>query len=159
MSLLVAGYLVAWAACGLLVFASIHAIRFATAGMAWLGAHPTVPTSVLFLTAGAFQFSGLKYRCLDECRTPLSFVTSRWRGVRERWNAFRLGVEHGAFCVGCCWALMLLMFAAGATSVVWMAMLGGVMAIEKNARWGRRLSTPVGIALILSSAAVALLPG
>jgi predicted metal-binding membrane protein len=158
-SLLVAGYLAAWAACGLLVFVSIRAIRFATADLTWLSAHQNAATSALLLTAGAFQFSSLKYRCLDECRTPLSFVTARWRGVRERWNSFRLGVEHGTFCVGCCWALMLLMFVAGAASLVWMALLGGLMAIEKNVRWGRRLSRPLGIVLIVSGAAVALLPG
>jgi predicted metal-binding membrane protein len=156
--LLIAGYLAAWAACGLLVFGAIRTIRFAAAGSAWLAGHPSTPVSALFLIAGAFQFSRLKYRCLDECRSPLSFVTSRWRGVRERWNSFRLGAEHGAFCVGCCWALMLLMFAAGATSLLWMATLGGVMAIEKNVTWGRRVSAPVGIVLLVSGALVALLP-
>jgi predicted metal-binding membrane protein len=99
----------------------------------------------LLLVAGAFQFSAMKYRCLDKCRSPLSFVTSRWRGSRERWHSFTLGVEHGAFCVGCCWALMLLMFVTGTASLLWMVALGGVMAVEKNAPWGRRLSTPLGV--------------
>jgi predicted metal-binding membrane protein len=116
-------------------------------------------TAALFLVAGLFQFSRLKYRCLDQCRSPMSFVTSRWHGRRERWQSFRIGIDHGVYCVGCCWALMLLMFAASAASVVWMLVLGAVMAIEKNMPWGRRLSAPVGVALLAAGAAMVLLPG
>jgi len=96
----------------------------------------------------AFQFSRLKYLCLDKCSAPLSFVPEYWRGRDERRNAFLLGIHHGLFCVGCCWALMLLMFAIGVGNVAWMLVLGAVMAAEKNLPWGRKLSAPLGVALI-----------
>src|SRR5205085_364555 len=99
-------------------------------------------------------FSSLKYRCLDKCQTPLSFVITHWRGRAPRWQAFRLGAAHGLFCVGCCWALMLLMFAFGMGSLGWMLLLAAVMAIEKNLPWGRRLSAPLGIALLAWAAFV-----
>jgi predicted metal-binding membrane protein len=148
------GYLAAWAACGVIVFGAARAIHLFASGSAWLVANPQIPTAALLLVAGAFQFSAMKYRCLDKCRSPLSFVTSRWRGSRERWHSFTLGVEHDAFCVGCCWALMLLMFVTGTASLLWMVALGGVMAVEKNAPWGRRLSTTLGVVLIAASAGV-----
>ena len=74
----------------------------------------------------------LKHRCLEKCRTPLSFVIEHWRGRDHARQAFALGAHHGLFCVGCCWALMLLMFAVGAGSLGWMLVLAAVMAIEKN---------------------------
>jgi predicted metal-binding membrane protein len=98
--------------------------------------------------AGTFQFSKLKHQCLEKCRTPLSFVIEHWRGQARARQAFRLGAQHGLFCVGCCWALMLLMFALGTGSLGWMLLLAAVMAIEKNVRWGKRLSAPFGVALL-----------
>ena len=71
-----------------------------------------------------------------------------WRGRDQARHAFALGVHHGLFCVGCCWALMLLMFAVGTGSVGWMLMLAAAMAIEKNFAWGRQLSAPLGVALL-----------
>lgn len=106
--------------------------------------------------AGAFQFSQLKYQCLEQCRTPLSFVIRHWRGRRPRWQAFRLGAHHGLFCIGCCWALMLTMFVVGMGHLGWMLLLAVAMAVEKNTSWGRRLSTPLGLALLLAAAWLAL---
>ena len=105
--------------------------------------------------AGLYQFSAIKYRCLDKCRTPLSFVVARWRGGAARRQAFALGLEHGAFCVGCCWALMLLMFVVGTGNVGVMLALGAIMAAEKNLPWGRRLSAPLGLALVAWAAMIA----
>ncbi|MFO1316671.1 MAG: DUF2182 domain-containing protein [Burkholderiales bacterium] len=150
----VAGFFVAWLAFGLLAHladALLHwaAGRYpAAAGWDWaLGA-------AVLAGAGAFQWSALKYRCLEECHSPFAFVAARWHGrapVREAW---RLGLDHGLFCVGCCWALMLVMFAVGTGSLAWMLALAAVMAAEKNLRWGRRLRTPLGVALIAAAAAV-----
>jgi predicted metal-binding membrane protein len=80
----------------------------------------------------------------------------RWRGRHDRRNAFWLGVNHGIFCVGCCWALMLLMFGVGVGNLGWMLALGAVMAIEKNLPWGRKLSAPVGLVLLACGALIAL---
>jgi predicted metal-binding membrane protein len=148
LGLVVAGYLGVWLAFGI----GAHVLDYGlNQGLVRTGAVQLSPwafgAGTLFL-AGAFQFSKLKYRCLDECRTPLAFVMERWTGESPRVQALRIGVEHGAFCVGCCWALMLLMFGVGAGSVGWMFALGAVMAVEKNAPWGRKLSAPLGVALI-----------
>jgi predicted metal-binding membrane protein len=149
---LVAGYLSAWTVFGLLVWLVLWALR--SMAPAALTGNARYVDAGLFALAGAFQFSALKYQCLDKCRSPLSFLTSRWRGSQHEWHSFRLGVEHGVFCVGCCWALMLLMFAFGTASVIWMLALAGVMALEKNMPWGRRLSTPLGVALLVIGVAI-----
>ena len=73
---------------------------------------------------------------------------AHWHGRSAAREAFVLGVGHGLFCVGCCWALMLLMFAVGAGSLGWMLMLAALMAIEKNVAWGHHLSAPLGVALL-----------
>ncbi|RWA56370.1 hypothetical protein AU476_03205 [Cupriavidus sp. UYMSc13B] len=142
------GYVAAWSAFGLLVH-GLHALLLAgierVPALAW---HAWLIGAATLAGAGAFQFSELKYRCLDKCRTPLSFVISHWRGRAPERHAFTLGLHHGLFCVGCCWALMLLMFVVGAGSLGWMLMLAAVMAIEKNISWGRRLSSPLGVALM-----------
>ena len=104
--------------------------------------------------AGLFQFSRLKYHCLDQCRTPLSFIIQHWHGITPRRDAFQLGMHHGVFCVGCCWAIMLLMFIVGTGNVGWMLALGAMMAIEKNAAWGRWISQPLGFALIAGAAMI-----
>src|SRR6266446_3475833 len=114
----------------------------------WLGSHAWVISAVTLAGAGVYQFSSLKYRCLEKCRSPLSFITEHWHGRGERGQAFILGVHHGLFCVGCCWLLMLLMFAVGVGSLGWMLALGAVMALEKNMPWGRRVSAPLGVALL-----------
>jgi predicted metal-binding membrane protein len=100
--------------------------------------------------AGAYQFSPLMYRCLDECRSPLGFILNRWQGRAERQEAFRLGVAHGLFCIGCCWSLMLIMFGIGLGSLAWMLALGAVTALEKNVSWGRRVVRPLGVVLVLA---------
>jgi predicted metal-binding membrane protein len=74
---------------------------------------------------------------------------NRWRGVAERREALTMGIAHGAFCVGCCWSLMLVMFGVGLGSVTAMLVLGGLTGIEKNLPWGRRLSQPIGVVLVL----------
>ncbi|MGO4393016.1 DUF2182 domain-containing protein [Variovorax sp. M-6] len=142
------GYIAVWGAFGLLahvLHAGVLSVLATAPTLAW---HGWLIGAATIGLAGAFQFSKLKYRCLDKCRTPLSFVIEHWRGQAQARQAFALGVHHGLFCVGCCWALMLLMFALGTGSLGWMLLLAAAMAIEKNLRWGRRLSAPFGIALL-----------
>ena len=98
--------------------------------------------------AGLYQFTALKHKCLEKCRSPLSFIMENWRGGRQEQEAFHLGVRHGVFCIGCCWSLMLLMFVVGVGSLAWMLALAALMAVEKNVPWGRRLSTPLGVLLV-----------
>ncbi|MGH2556195.1 MAG: DUF2182 domain-containing protein, partial [Actinomycetota bacterium] len=146
------GYALVWTGFGALAFLgdvmmhrTVHAIPL-LAERPWL-----VAGSVLAL-AGAFQFSSLKDQCLRACRRPSGFLIQRYgRGLG---TAFRLGRDHGLFCLGCCWALMLVMFAAGVANLWWMAALGALMFYEKVGRWGDRV-TPVAGVLLLALAALA----
>ena len=146
--LLIAGYLSVWVMFGVVAHIGDRGLHEIVAMSAWLEANAWLLGAGTLLLAGAYQFTPLKYHCLDKCRSPLSFITEHWLGNRQQAQAFRLGVHHGIFCVGCCWSLMLLMFAVGMANIGWMLALGVVMAVEKNMPWGRRLSTPLGIVLL-----------
>lgn len=150
-TLLLLGYLLVWTAFGLAAWAGDRAIHAIVDAVPWLASHPQLIVGATLLIAGLWQFSPLRDRCLDECRSPLGFVMNRWRGTSERREALSLGIAHGAFCVGCCWSLMLVMFGVGIGSLVLMLIMGGITAIEKNLPNGRRLTHPVGGALILAA--------
>lgn len=149
--LLLAGYLVVWAAFGLGAWVLDRGIHAAVDAQPWLAAHPQLIIGTTLAAAGLWQFSPLRDRCLDECRSPLGFVLNRWRGTSERREALLMGIAHGAFCVGCCWSLMLVMFGVGLASLPAMLVLGGLTAVEKNLPAGRRLTRPLGVALILAA--------
>jgi predicted metal-binding membrane protein len=147
-ALLIAGYLAVWALFGVVAHAGDHRLHALVGQSDWLARRDWLIAAATVLVAGLYQFTPLKYHCLDRCRSPLGFVMGHWRGRHERRQALRLGIHHGLFCVGCCWSLMLLMFAVGVGSLGWMLLLGAVMAAEKNLPWGRRLSTPLGLILL-----------
>ncbi|MBP0589916.1 DUF2182 domain-containing protein [Paraburkholderia sp. LEh10] len=151
-ALLIAGYATAWSAFGLVAHAFDAALHRLAEQSPTLVADGWLIGAATVALAGLYQFSSLKHRCLDKCRSPLMFVTEHWHGRSPRRESFLLGVRHGVFCVGCCWALMLLMFAIGSGSVGWMLALGAIMAAEKNMRWGRAIGKPLGVALIAWSA-------
>ncbi len=152
----IAGYLGVWLIFGIAAYSGDWVLHQAVERSPWLETNGWIIGAGTLLLAGAFQFSRLKYRCLDKCRAPLSFVMEHWRGRHEQRNALLLGLHHGMFCVGCCWALMLLMFAVGVGNVGWMLALGAIMAIEKNMPWGRKLSAPLGVALLVCGTAILL---
>ena len=142
------GYVASWGGFGVLAHA-MHAVALAAVDQVpLLARHVWLVGAFTIATAGAFQFSSLKRRCLDKCRTPLSFVIEHWRGQHNAWQAFLLGAHHGLFCVGCCWALMLLMFIVGMGNLGWMLVLAALMAIEKNVSWGPRIGAPLGWLLL-----------
>ncbi len=155
--LLIVGYLSVWTLFGAFAHIGDLGIHQAEERIAWLHANNWVLAAAPLLLAGVYQFTPLKYMCLDKCRSPLSFITEHWGGSHERAQAFRLGMHHGLFCLGCCWSLMLLMFAFGVANLGWMLALGAVMAVEKNMPWGRRLSAPLGVALLAGGLALILL--
>ena len=150
-TLLLAGYLTVWAGFGLAAWILDRGIHAAVAALPWLAAHPQLIIGTTLLAAGLWQFSPLRDRCLDECRSPLGFVMNRWRGVAPRREAFAMGIAHGAFCVGCCWSLMLVMFGVGLANVAAMLAMGAITAVEKNLPWGRRLTHPLGFFLVLAA--------
>jgi predicted metal-binding membrane protein len=148
MGFLIAGYLGVWVLFGGLAHFGDLFVHEAVERNEWLGTNAWVIGAGTIMLAGVYQFTPLKYKCLDKCRSPLSFIAEHWRGSHEASQAFRLGAHHGLFCVGCCWSLMLLMFVVGVGNVGWMLGLGAVMAVEKNMPWGKKISAPLGIALV-----------
>jgi predicted metal-binding membrane protein len=109
------------------------------------GAAAGLFSGALFIVAGLYQFSALKHACLTQCQRPFPFFFANWATTPR--GVFRLGLKQGLYCLGCCWAMMLVMLAAGVMNVVWMAALGAVMTIEKIGT-GRRFSSVVGLGLI-----------
>lgn len=145
-SVFAAGYLVAWggfslAATGLqwgMETARLMSPMLETTNV-WLGAG-------ILLAAGVWQLTPLKEMCLRHCRTPLGFLIGRWRS--GRWGAFRMGLEHGAYCLGCCWFLMTLLFFGGVMNLYWIVGLTAFVLVEKAAPYGHWLGRAVGAALI-----------
>ncbi len=143
--LFVFGYLLTWAAAGVLALVigktggwlSSSSLQWDDAGRVLAG--------LTLLIAGAYQLSPLKDACLGKCRSPLGLLLGSWRDGRA--GAMRMGARNGAWCVGCCWALMASLFALGVMSVVWMGFVAGLIAIEKTLPWKRTAS--YGIALLL----------
>ena len=132
------GYLVTWAAAGAVAFAL--AFAGARAGgdvLSWDRAGRWVAGATL-LIAAVYELTPLKDACLGKCRSPLGLLLGSWRDGRA--GALRMGAKNGAWCVGCCWALMASFFALGIMSIVWMAVIAGLIAIEKTLPW-RRVAT------------------
>jgi predicted metal-binding membrane protein len=155
-SLLIVGYLLIWTLFGVVAVLGDGLLHTIVERSVWLEPHAWVIGAGIFAVAGLYQFTPLKYYCLEKCRAPLSFLMRHWHGRRDRSHALRLGMRHGLFCLGCCWSLMLLMFAVGMGNLGWMLLLGGVMSLEKNLPWGHRLRVPVGITLLCGSLAIML---
>jgi predicted metal-binding membrane protein len=153
---LLIGYSAVWTAFGALAFLGDIGIHALVHSWPWLAAHPQALSGSVLVLAGAFQFSTLKERCLSECRHPAAFLLQHYgRGALA---AFRLGRIHGLFCLGCCWALMLVGFAAGVANLWWMAALTALMVYEKTGRNGDRGVAPVGVGLILAGVLSFVLP-
>jgi predicted metal-binding membrane protein len=141
--MLVAGYLTVWALASLL-FAGL------TFGLATAAPLSGYAASAALAVAGLYQFSGLKEACLEKCRNPFAVLFARWSKRPSR--IFRLGVEQGLWCLGCCWALMLVMFAVGVMNVFWMALIGLFAIVEKQ--WESRVPARLAGALLLVWAAL-----
>lgn len=147
-------YLVVWlgfAAAALVFDAGLHAL---VALWPWLAARPELILAGALGLAGAYQFSPLKDACLHACRSPYATVVIGYRrGMRGAW---RLGFRHGLSCLGCCWALMLVMFATGVGSLLWMLLLGVLMTAEKTLPGGRRWIVPIGGGFLAAAVLVSL---
>jgi predicted metal-binding membrane protein len=140
------GYLVTWAGAGLVAFALAGIVgRVPGDVLAWDRAGRWIAGATL-VVAAVYELTPLKDVCLGTCRSPLGFLLGSWRDGRR--GALRMGAKNGAWCVGCCWALMASLFALGVMSVVWMAFVAGVIAVEKTLPW-RRVATYGTAALLL----------
>jgi predicted metal-binding membrane protein len=131
------GYTLLWTAVGVVPLAVNAVVPIAAV------AESTALFGVTLLLLGAYQLSPYKDRCLDHCRTPLGFLLTHSRpGVR---GAARMGLDHGKFCLGCCWALFAFMVVVGTMNLVWMATLTVVLSAERTVAWGDRLARAVGV--------------
>jgi len=153
---LLAGYVVVWLAAGAAMHVGDFGIHRLVHVWPWLARNAWTIEAVTLALAGAYQFTGLKSRCLTRCRSPQSFLRKHWRGGSARAQALRIGLDHGVYCVGCCWSLMLVMFSVGVGNAVWMLGLAAVMLVEKTAAAGRRASAPAGLWLLAAALVTAL---
>ena len=150
-----AGYLVTWTGAGVLAFAVATAGSQVTGGaFAWDRAGRWLACATLF-AAALYELTPLKDVCLGKCRSPLGFLLGVWRDGLP--GALQMGAKHGAWCVGCCWALMAALFALGVMSIGWMAVVAGLIAVEKLLPW-RRVAT-YGTVVVLFVLAMDLVAG
>lgn len=155
-AIFVGGYLLTWAAAGLLAYAIFDIGRSLDLGfLAWDSGGPYVAGGVI-LAAAIYQLTPLKDVCLRHCRSPLTFLLMRWRPGRI--GALRMGVEHGGWCVGCCWGLMAALFALGVMSIGWMVLIAALIALEKLLPWKALANRSVAILLVVLGLAVAFVP-
>ncbi|HEX8975683.1 MAG TPA: DUF2182 domain-containing protein [Gemmatimonadales bacterium] len=155
--LFTAGYLVVWGAAGLGAYALFRLGRdLLGSQLAWRAGGRWCAAGILAVAAG-YELTPLKEVCLGKCRSPLGFLLGSWRDGNR--GALEMGSRHAAWCLGCCWALMAGLFALGIMSVTWMALIAGLIALEKTIPW-RRVATGVaaGVLIVLAVAVLAL-PG
>jgi predicted metal-binding membrane protein len=150
--ILLLGYLLAWS--GFSLFASLmqwllHSVALLSPMMATTS---SIFGGLLLVAAGIFQFTPLKRACLVRCRSPLGFLMSNWR--EGQWGAFVMGLKHGAYCVGCCWMLMALLFVAGVMNLLWIVTIAVFVLVEKVAPRGNLIGGLVGAALIVTGIAL-----
>lgn len=150
-----AGYLVAWAAFGLLAFAALlgvqRLVEVAPADAKWLGVG-------IFAAAGLYQLTPIKDACLRHCRSPMAQLL-HYAAYGGRTRDFRVGIHHGLYCVGCCWGLMAVLVAVGVMNVPAMAGLAAEISLEKLWRRGRFMSRVVGLAFLAIAGIVVFYPG
>jgi predicted metal-binding membrane protein len=152
---LAAGYALVWL--GFAAVATLAQFIFTRAALLDTGMAPAngLFSGAIFLAAGAYQFSAIKHACLTQCQRPFPFFFKHWATTPR--GVFRLGLTQGLYCLGCCWAMMLLMFAVGVMNVIWMAGLGMVMTVEKLGT-DRRFTHAVGVVLIAVGISFVLYP-
>jgi predicted metal-binding membrane protein len=153
-----AGYLVTWAAAGLLAYGLFDLGRALLGDqLAWGNAGRWVAGGTLIVAAG-YELTPLKDVCLTKCRSPLGFLLGSWRDGLS--GALSLGARHGAWCVGCCWALMASLFALGVMSLAWMAVVAGLIALEKTVTLsGRAVTYATALILLVLGIALLAVPG
>lgn len=149
----VAGYLLVWTAAGLVPLAVLIGSRHVTMDPMWVSRL----AGVLLIAAGAYQFSSWKQTCLRACRTPLTFLSTHDFG-RGLLGTIQTGLSHGAYCLGCCWALMAVLFTVGLMNLTWMALIAIVFLAEKNWKRGVLLTKIAGTAVLIFGLVVLVHP-
>ena len=152
----VAGYLLVWSAVGLAVYLLVRLGSDLATHLGRADRETWAPFALgaTLVAAGLYQLTPLKRVCLNHCRSPLGFVMGHWRDGRL--GALRMGFRHGAYCLGCCWALFAVLVAAGVMSLAWMALLTLVVFVEKVLPQGRRVAVGVGAGFVVLGLLVAV---
>ncbi len=145
-ALFAAGYLAAWGGFSVLAVGLQLSLERIALMSPLMQAEGAALGALILIAAGVYQLTPLKYACLRHCRSPLSFVMHHWR--RGPGGAFRMGLEHGLFCLGCCWVLMTLLYYGGVMNLVWVAALALYVLIEKLAPAGHRIGRLAGVLLL-----------
>jgi predicted metal-binding membrane protein len=155
-ALFVGGYLSSWAAFGIAAYALFAVVRsISTDAFSWHRNGPYLAGAII-AAAAVYQLTPMKDVCLRKCRGPLVFILGYWRN--GYWGALRMGVEHGFWCVGCCWALMAALFALGVMSVGWMVFVAGLIAMEKLLPWKALANRGIAVLLVTLGVSVAFWP-
>jgi predicted metal-binding membrane protein len=143
-----AGYLASWSAFAALATAAQWGLERAALLTPMMVSSSTLFAGLLLLLVGAYQLTPLKQACLSKCRAPLSFIQAHGGFQPQRFASLKLGFVHGAYCIGCCWALMALLFVGGVMNLLWVAGLAVLVLLEKLLPWGKDLSRSAGLAAI-----------
>lgn len=143
----VAGYVALWTLTGGAGYAADMAIQSLPETFPSLRTYAMVIGGLTLVGAGVYQLTPLKYLCLSHCRSPMGFLMTSWRDGML--GAFRMGVHHGAYCLGCCWSLMVVLFVMGTMNLVWMGLLTIVIFVEKIVPHGIAMGKATGVVLIL----------
>ncbi len=152
----VGGYLLTWTAFGLLAYGLYVGVRsLSIPELSWHRGGPYLAGGVL-LAAAVYQLTPIKDACLRRCRSPLDFVLTHWRDGPA--GALRMGIVHGAWCIGCCWGLMAALFALGVMSLTWMLAIAGLITIEKLLPWRKLANRLVAITLVVLALGVSFAP-
>ncbi len=152
----ISAYLLIWTLFGVLAYPlALGSEKLAEQSM-WLMQNASRLGGVILVIAGLYQLSPLKRVCLSKCRTPLQFILGSWHGGYG--GAFRMGLEHGAYCLGCCWLLFVILFPLGIMNIAVMALLTVLIYAEKSFPIGRQISQAAGVALILYGVLVTFIP-
>jgi len=145
----IAGYLLVWLAAGILVYAVVQIGSDIATQLGFVERALWAPFALgsTLVVAGLYQFTPIKRICLTRCRSPFAFVTCYWRD--GGFGALRMGLRHGVYCLGCCWALFAVLVAAGVMSIAWMLLLTVVVFVEKLLPYGQYAASLVGLALVV----------
>jgi len=143
----VLGYFVVWTAFSAVAALGQSALHAAALLSPQMTAESPLLGGVVLVVAGIFQWTPLKRTCLNLCRSPLSFVMGRWREGRA--GAFGMGLRHGLYCLGCCWAIMTILFAVGVMNLVWVAALAGFVLVEKLGPGGVTVARVAGVLMLI----------
>ena len=152
----VSAYLLVWSLCGVVAYPLAVGIEQLAAQSMWLMENAARLGGVVLLVAGLYQLSPLKDICLSKCRTPLQFILGSWHDGYG--GAFRMGLEHGAYCLGCCWLLFVILFPLGIMNIAVMALVTALIYAEKSLPIGRQISQIAGVGLIIYGVLVMFLP-